>query len=247
MKTSKKTFDQEEIDRFDQLADEWWDENGPMQPLHAMNPVRLSFLRDHIDHFFDRHKHGQRALKKISILDIGCGGGLLCEPLARLDAQVTGIDLSSQLIDIAKHHAEKQNLPIDYQCIDAVDLLKKKKRFHIVTALEVIEHVPNPTQFIETATQLLRPGGLLFLSTLNRTPASYLSAIIGAEYILRWLPRGTHQWQKFLKPSEISGMLADQDFKIHDISGMVYNPLRQTFSLSQHRLNTNYILCAVKK
>lgn len=247
MNSTKKSYDDDEIARFDQLARNWWDENGPMRPLHQMNPTRLSFIRQHIDHFCNRKQHGQRALKKLSVLDIGCGGGILSEPLARLGANVSAIDLSNELIEIAKQHAIKTGLSINYQCVDAYDLLKKRKRFDIITALEVIEHVPNPEEFIKTATELLKPGGILFLSTLNRTPASYLTAIIGAEYVLRWLPKGTHQWQKFIKPSEIADFLGSANFKIYDLTGITYNPLNQAFALNPNRLNVNYILCAVKK
>lgn len=246
-KDQKKSYDEQEIHRFNQLAQDWWDEKGPMRPLHAMNPTRLSYIRRHIDTLHDRKKYGQRALKKLSILDIGCGGGLLSEPFARLGADVTGIDLSPDLINIAKIHAAQEKLKIDYQCLDAKDLLNKKKRYDIVTALEVIEHVSDPAAFIKTATQLLKPKGTLFLSTLNRTPASYLTAIIGAEHILRWLPKGTHDWKKFIKPSEIYDYFRETDCQIHDISGLHYNPLNQSFSLKSHRLNVNYILCAVKK
>lgn len=247
MKTTKQSYDAEEIARFDQLAGDWWDENGPMRPLHAMNPTRLSFIRDQIDHFYNRHQHGQRALKKLSVLDIGCGGGILSEPLARLGANVMGIDLSDDLIEIAKNHATKGHLSINYQCIHAHDLLKKNKRFDIITALEVIEHVPDPKEFIKTATDLLKSGGILFISTLNRTPSSYLTAIIGAEHVMRWLPKGTHQWKKFIKPSEVHNFLENADFKIHDITGITYNPLTQIFALNPYRLGVNYILCAVKK
>lgn len=245
--TSQKSYDKDEIDRFDRLASQWWDEDGPMKPLHAMNSTRLSFIRRHIDDIYNRHQHGQRALKKLSILDIGCGGGILCKPLARLGAQVTGIDLSEDLIKVAKIQAEKKDLTINYQCVNAEDLAKKKKRFDVVTALEVIEHVPDPADFIKTASDLVKPGGLLFISTLNRTPASYLTAIIGAEHIMRWLPKGTHQWKKFIKPSEVKDFIDQTPCTIRDVSGIPYNPIKQSFSLHPHRLGVNYILCAVKK
>ncbi len=247
MRTPKPSHDQEEIDRFDQLAKTWWDDNGPMRPLHEMNPARLSFIRKHIDQILGRNQHGQRTLDKLSILDIGCGGGILCEPFARLGAHVTGIDLSQELIDVASHHAQQSDLNIDYRCQSAESLLQEKKRFDIVTALEVIEHVPNPEAFINTTTKLLKPKGMFFLSTLNRTPAAYLTAIIGAEYVLRWLPKGTHQWDKFIKPSEMKTFFDQTLFDIHDISGIVYHPLKQEFILKKNRLSVNYILCAVKK
>ncbi len=247
METFGKSYDDGEIENFNNLADDWWNEMGPMQPLHFMNPIRLSFIRQNIINHYGRNHDETKPFKGLSIIDIGCGGGILCEPMARLGGDITGVDLSEKLIKIAQNHAQKQGLKIDYQCVDVKELVKTKKKFDVVTALEVIEHVPNPEEFIAQIIKLLKPSGVIFLSTINRTKRSYLKAILGAEYIMRILPRGTHQWQKFIKPHELKGFLDQVDYDITTISGLDYQPFHKEFLLKPNKLDTNYILMATKK
>ena len=248
MGKNERTFDdaavdQGEVDRFDALAAEWWDEKGPMRPLHRMNPVRIAFIQGALAAQLGRLP--EAALKGLDVLDVGCGAGLLAEPMARLGADVTGIDPSERAIEVARRHAEAGALAIRYRPATADQLLDEGERFAVVTALEVIEHVPDPEGFAYELAGLLRPGGVLVLSTLNRTPSSFAKAIVGAEYALRWLPRGTHDWRRFLKPSETARLLRMQGLDVFDLAGIGYDTGRERFSLSRSR-DTNYILAARK-
>jgi 2-polyprenyl-6-hydroxyphenyl methylase/3-demethylubiquinone-9 3-methyltransferase len=239
------SVDQEEIKNFARLADQWWDPEGPMKPLHQMNPLRLKFIRDHLIAHFHQEDSTLTSLKGLSLLDVGSGAGLLTEPLARLGAAVTGLDLAKSSLAIARNRSEAQSLDITYLQSSIEEFVQEKHSFHAIMALEVIEHVADVHSFLQACASLLRPKGLLFLSTLNRTPPSYLTAILGAEYILRLLPRGTHQWHKFLKPSEVDTHLHKLGFLIKDLQGMRFRPLYKTWKLSKN-LSINYILCAEK-
>ncbi len=240
------SIDSEEVEKFDALAEDWWDPNGPMGPLHRQDPARLAFLRKALQPLSSEAETSVVPLKGLSILDLGCGAGLVSEPLARLGAKVTAVDASPQAIVAAKAHAEDSGLVIDYRNSNAETLTEKGLAFDIVVSLEVIEHVTDPADFLRLATGLLRPGGVIALSTLNRTAKSFALAIVGAEYLLRWLPRGTHSWRRFLKPSEIGRLLRGQDCSVTQAAGIVFNPLDQTWRLSQRDLEVNYILAARK-
>ena len=195
------TINKEEIEKFSQIAEEWWDPTGKFKPLHKFNPVRISYIKENITNTF-KIKKDEKILKGIKILDIGCGGGLLSEPMARLGAEVVGIDASSKNIDIAKLHAKKSNLKIKYFCASPENF-KSDIKFDVILNMEIIEHVDDVDLFLKSCTKLLKKNGLMFIATLNKTLKSYLFAIIGAEYILRWLPIGTHEWEKFIKPEEL--------------------------------------------
>lgn len=218
---------------FDAIATQWWDEKGPFRHLHQMNPTRLSFILKNMKQHFG-------SIENLSVLDVGCGGGLLCEPLARLGANVTGIDETSRSIDIASQHATEQGLTISYACQTLADHQQTDKAYDVITALEIIEHVDDPQDFIRKCSDLLKPGGLLFISTLNRTWKSYLFAIVGAEYILRILPVGTHEWQKFMAPHEIVDLFYQHAIAPLHFSGMVYSPFSQTWRLDTD-MDVNYI------
>ncbi|OJX10749.1 MAG: bifunctional 3-demethylubiquinol 3-O-methyltransferase/2-polyprenyl-6-hydroxyphenol methylase [Caedibacter sp. 37-49] len=243
--THSASVDQEEIKNFERLADQWWDPTGPMQPLHQMNPLRLKFIRDHLVGHFPQELEGITPLKGLSLIDVGSGAGLLTEPLARLGATITGLDLAESSLTIARHRAAEQGLNITYVNSSVEDYSKENQSYQSVMALEIIEHVADVQSFLQACSSLLRPKGLLFLSTLNRTPPSFLTAIVGAEYILRLLPRGTHQWHKFLRPSEVDAHLRKLGFLIKDLQGMRFRPLYKTWELSKN-LSVNYILCAEK-
>lgn len=237
------TIDPDEIERFSRIADEWWNENGKFKPLHRMNPVRLGYLREKVAAYFGRDPQQMQSLSGLNILDIGCGGGLLCEPLARLGAQVKGIDASEKNIRVASLHAEKMGLSIQYECTAAEKLTGQ---YDVVLAMEIVEHVADVPAFLKAVAALVRPGGLLFMSTLNRTAKSYAMAIMGAEYILRWLPRGTHEWRKFVKPSELCAGLRDCSMSIEHMTGMVFQPFGSSWSLNERDLDVNYLLQAKK-
>ena len=237
--------DAAEIARFSALADEWWDANGKFRPLHRFNPVRLSFLRGSLCHLLERDGRAQLPLDGLRLLDIGCGGGLLSEPMARLGAQVTGIDVSEKSVAAARIHAQGEGLDIDYRVAEAAALLEGEARFDAVLNMEVVEHVPDPELLLRQCAQLLRPGGVLFVATLNRTLKSFLLAIVGAEYVLGWLPRGTHRWDRFLAPAEVQAMLDRAGLETRLQTGVVYAPLRGTWSLSKDQ-SVNYMLCAQK-
>ncbi|MGE4312725.1 MAG: bifunctional 2-polyprenyl-6-hydroxyphenol methylase/3-demethylubiquinol 3-O-methyltransferase UbiG [Pseudobdellovibrionaceae bacterium] len=234
-----------EIAQFQKDSLEWWNENGPFAPLHKMNPARLTFIRDDILKIFAKEKSDSKPYKGLSFLDIGCGGGLLCEPLARLGGSVTGVDADNQAIEVAARH-KSQDLDITYINGAAEDLVKKGAQFDVVCALEIVEHVDNPKAFLENCASLVKPGGLLFVSTINRTAQSLLQAKFLAEYVLRWVPAGTHDWKQFMKPSEVLAPLEKVGLKPLNISGIGYTPLRDEFFLTQGSVKTNYILSAQK-
>ena len=237
------TADADEIARFSALADTWWDERGPFVPLHKMTPARLQILRDRISARFDRDVTQVRPLAGLRVLDVGCGGGLLCEPMTRLGAAVTGIDAAEKNIAAARDHAERTGLTIDYRHISVEELAAGEDRFDVVLNMEVVEHVADVAAFLAATTACLAPGGLMFTATLNRTAKSFALAIVGAEYILRWLPRGTHQWRKFLRPAELIDHLARGDLIVDEALGFSFNPLTDTWSESRD-LGVNYIVVA---
>lgn len=240
------SIDPEEIRRFTSLAEEWWDEKGKFAPLHRINPLRIRYIRDHACRHFGRRAEDISPLSGLTLSDIGCGGGLICEPMARLGAAVTGLDAGEENIGVARMHARQTGLNIDYMLSSAEELAAAGKQFDIVLALEVAEHVADVPVFLQALCTLLKPGGLLVMSTLNRTLKSYLFAIVGAEYVLRWLPQGTHQWNKFLRPSELAEPLTKHGLKLLEMQGMVLDPLRQEWKLTPRDLQVNYLLAAGK-
>lgn len=246
-KNSHGTIDAAEVQQFNAIASQWWDESGPLKPLHQLNPTRMEYIKAQICTHFGRDAEGFSSLTGLCIADIGCGGGLVTEPLCRLGADVTGVDAGAENIKVARHHAAQQGLEIDYKATTVEELAAREKgKFDVVTALEIIEHVADPELFIASCCKLVRKNGMLILSTLNRTPKSFMLGIVAAEYILRWLPAGTHDWKKFVKPSEIARPLAQQGLKTIDISGLVYNPLKRSFGISKTDIDVNYLLTAVK-
>jgi 2-polyprenyl-6-hydroxyphenyl methylase/3-demethylubiquinone-9 3-methyltransferase len=239
------TLDDAEVRRFAALAAEWWDPNGKFRPLHKLGPARLSFVRQEIVRHFARTSGGLRPFDGLSILDIGCGGGLVSEPVARLGATVTGIDPAAENIEAARRHAEGQGLTIDYRSALVEDLVAEGRTFDCVLCLEVVEHVPDVGAFLTTCAKLVRPGGLMILSTINRTLKAYALAIVGAEYILRWLPVGTHQWERFVTPDELARHAEVAGLVSSAREGLVYNPLTDAWSLSQD-LDVNYMASAAR-
>ncbi len=238
------TLDDAEVKRFAALAAEWWDPNGKFRPLHKLGPARLAFVRQEIVRHFDRGSGGLRPFDGLSILDIGCGGGLVSEPVARLGATVAGIDPAVENIEAARRHAESQGLAIDYRSALVEDLVAEGRTFDCVLCLEVVEHVPDVGAFLATCAKLVRPGGLMILSTINRTLKAYALAIVGAEYVLRWLPVGTHQWERFVTPDELARYAEAAGLIPAAREGLVYNPLTDAWSLSQD-LDVNYMASAV--
>ena len=236
------TVDPAEIERFSRIAEEWWDPAGKFAPLHRLNPVRLGYIRDRAATHWNRDALSGLPLEGLSLLDIGCGGGLICEPMARLGAHVTGIDAADRNIATAALHAGNQGLAIDYRQHTAEALAGEGRQYDIVLALEIVEHVADVDLFLRSCGQMVKPGGLLFLSTLNRTAKAWMLAIAGAEYVLGWLPRGTHDWKKFLKPSEVVNGLRGGGIEAQEIVGVVYNPLSRVWSLNSRDLDVNYML-----
>lgn len=242
---SAASVDPAEIGRFDALADTWWDVNGPMKPLHGMNPVRLGFLREQVISHFGLDPRAAAPLDGLHVVDVGCGGGLLSEPLARMGGIVTGLDPATQNIAVAKAHAARMELDIRYLPTTVEDIVSTGERFELVTALEVVEHVADVPAFLNALSAALKPGGLLVMSTLNRSLRSYAAAILGAEYILRWLPRGTHDWTKFVRPAELERGLEDAGLHVRATKGMVPDPFRGGWRLSGDTA-VNYIVAAAK-
>ncbi len=244
----ESSIDAEDVARFDRLGDEWWDPKGAMAPLHKLNPTRLAYLRDLMRRHFAASP-GARPdalpLEGLRLLDIGCGGGLLSEPLARLGAKVTGIDPAPNNVAVAERHARMLDVEIDYRTTTAETLAEAGAAYDVVLAMEVVEHVPRPEAFVATAASLVRPEGLLVLSTLNRTPKSFLLAIVGVEYVLRWLPRGTHRWSQFVTPEELAAPVRASGLRVIERKGMVYDVLGDRWALSADT-DVNYILAAVR-
>ena len=236
------TINKEEIQKFSKLADEWWDVNGKFKPLHMFNPIRIEYIVEKIIHHFRIKENKANFLSDLSILDIECGGGLISEPMARLGGSVTGIDASEKNIEVAKLHSKKSKLKIDY-INKSPEQLDDTKKFDIILNLEIIEHVENVEFYIKSCYNLLKKNGLMFTATLNRSMTSYLKAIIGAEYVLRWLPIGTHDWNKFLKPEELEKLLLKEKFSIIDIKGLDFNLILNKWKKSDN-LSVNYIICS---
>jgi len=239
------SVDAAEIARFSALAEEWWDPLGQFRPLHRLNPLRLAYVRDRAAAHFGRDPKAGRPLAGLSLLDIGCGGGLLCEPLARLGARVVGIDASERNIAIARAHAAQGGLALDYRAATAEALAREGRRFDIVLAMEVVEHVADVRSFLGAALALLAAQGMMVIATINRTPQSFALAIVGAEYLMRWLPRGTHDWRKFLRPSELAAHLRASGARLGELKGVRYSLITDRFSLSDD-LSVNYMALALK-
>jgi 2-polyprenyl-6-hydroxyphenyl methylase/3-demethylubiquinone-9 3-methyltransferase len=239
------TLDPAERDRFARLAAEWWDARGKFRALHRIGPARLAFLRDELVRHFGLAPSGLRPLVGLSILDVGCGGGLISEPLTRLGARVTGLDPAPENIEAARRHAAGQGLDIDYRAGRIEELATEGMTFDAVVCLEVVEHVPDPAAFLKISAGLVRPGGLMLLSTINRTMKAYLLAIIGGEYVLRWLPVGTHQWDRFVEPQELARYLEAAGLKAPVCKGLVYNPLSDVWSVGGDT-DVNYLASAAK-
>ena len=237
------TVDSTEIAKFSAMAEAWWDPHGDFKPLHILNPTRIAFIRDLAARHFGRDPGVEAPLEGLTLCEIGCGGGLLTEPMRRLGAEVTGIDPSARNIGIARSHAETGGIKITYLQCAAEDMIERRESFDIVLAMEVVEHVANVDLFIASCAQLVKPGGLMFLATLNRTAKAFAFAIVGAEYVMRWLPRGTHDWRKFVKPSELANPLRRAGLSIERLTGVTYNPLADRWSLSRD-LDVNYMLAA---
>ena len=237
------SVNKKEIEKFSKMADEWWDPSGKFKPLHKFNPIRIQYIKENIIGNF-KLKNKKKPLDKINILDIGCGGGLLSEPMTRLGANVTGIDASSKNINIAKHHAKKNNLKINYIC-SSPEKLKIKKKFDVILNMEIVEHVDDINFFINSSSKLLKKNGLMFVATLNKTLKSYMFAIIGAEYVLRWLPIGTHDWGKFVKPVDLKNILHKNNLKLEKLDGMNFNIIKDEWSISSDT-SINYITKSIK-
>ncbi len=241
------TIDPAEVAKFEAMAAEWWDPQGKFKPLHLMNPCRLDYITAQIAAEFDRDLKGPAAFAGLRILDIGCGGGLLSEPMARLGAIVVGADAAAGNIPVAQVHAEASGLVIDYRHTTAEDLAAVGERFDVILNMEVVEHVSDPLAYLSACQKLLKPGGLMICSTLNRNPKSYLMAIIGAEHVMRWLPKGTHDWAKFITPDELFDLIRKAGLDPVDRKGMVFNPLGWSWSLSARDLSVNYVTTSVKR
>jgi 2-polyprenyl-6-hydroxyphenyl methylase/3-demethylubiquinone-9 3-methyltransferase len=237
------TVNKKEIEKFSKMAVEWWDPNGKFKPLHKFNPIRIKYIKENIINSF-KLKTKQKPLDKIDILDIGCGGGLLSEPMTRLGANVTGIDASSKNINIAKLHAKKNKLKINYFC-SSPEKFKIKKKFDVILNMEIVEHVEDINFFINSCSKLLKKNGLMFVATLNKTLKSYMFAIIGAEYVMRWLPIGTHDWEKFVKPEDLKKILSKNKLKLEKLDGMNFNLIKDEWSVSSDT-SINYIVKSIK-
>jgi 2-polyprenyl-6-hydroxyphenyl methylase/3-demethylubiquinone-9 3-methyltransferase len=244
-KARRSTAARDEIERFAAIAEGWWDPDGDFRPLHRLNPVRLEFIRDCVVGHFGRDPRGPAPLKGLSVLDIGCGGGLIAEPMRRLGARVTGIDADRTAIRVARLHAEEGGLDIDYRHRLPEDLAREKGRYDVVLNLEVVEHVADVGEFLAAASKLMKPKGAMVVSTINRTLKSLALAKIGAEYVLRWLPVGTHDWRKFVRPAELKAGLAKAGVEVRDMKGLVYNPIADDWRQGRD-LGVNYLAYAAK-
>ena len=244
---SSTTVDPAEVAKFEAMAAEWWDPAGKFKPLHMLNPCRLDYITQQIAAEFGRDLRADRPLAGLRLLDIGCGGGLLSEPMARLGAEVVGADAAARNIPVARIHAEQAGLQIDYRHTTAEDMAAAGERFDVVLNMEVVEHVADPLAYLTACHDLLKPGGLMVCSTLNRNPKSFLMAIIGAEHVMRWLPKGTHDWKKFITPDELYDLIRRAGLDPVDRKGMVFNPLSWSWSLSDRDLSVNYVTASLRR
>lgn len=240
------TVDPSEVAKFEAMAAEWWDAGGKFKPLHMMNPVRLDYITAQIAAEFGRDLTQPEPFKGLRLLDIGCGGGLLSEPMARLGATVTGADAAEGNIPVARLHAEQSGLTIDYRHTTAEALAAAGEQFDVVLAMEIVEHVADPQGFVTTCRDLLKPGGLMVMSTLNRTTKSFLAAIIGAEWVMRWLPKGTHDWARFIQPDELRALITNAGLDPVDRKGFVFNPVSWQWALSDRDLTVNYVTASTR-
>jgi 2-polyprenyl-6-hydroxyphenyl methylase/3-demethylubiquinone-9 3-methyltransferase len=242
---SQSTVDDSEVARFARHASDWWDPRGPMAALHKFNPVRLAYIRDQATARFDRDPKKLDCLKGLRFLDIGCGGGILSEPLARLGADMVGADPAEENVEAARAHAEEAGIPIDYRAVTAEQLAEAGERFDVVLAMEVVEHVTDVVMFVATCAAMVKPRGLLVAATLNRTLKSFALAIVGAEYVLRWVPRGTHRWDRFVTPDELERAIETCGLRVIGERGVIYNPFADRWQLSSD-MDVNYMLAAVR-
>ncbi|EDM30273.1 3-demethylubiquinone-9 3-methyltransferase [Roseovarius sp. TM1035] len=247
MQAAQSTIDPTEVAKFEAMAAEWWDPNGKFKPLHMLNPCRLDYITTQIAAEFDRDLRDQTPFAGLRLLDIGCGGGLLSEPMARLGATVVGADAAPRNIPVAQVHAAQSGLDIDYRHTTAEDLAAAGEQFDVVLNMEVVEHVADPLTYLTACQQLLKPGGLHICSTINRNPKSYAMAIVGAEYVMRWLPKGTHDWAKFITPDELYDLLRNAALEPVDRKGFVFNPITWGWRLSDRDLSVNYVTASVKR
>jgi len=242
----QSTIDPSEVAKFEAMAAEWWDPNGKFKPLHMLNPCRLDYITTQIAAEFDRNLDDRQPFKGLDILDIGCGGGLLSEPMARLGARVIGADAAERNIPVAQVHAEQSGLEIDYRHSTAEQLAKEGHKFDAILNMEVVEHVADPKAYIQVCADLMKDGALHICSTINRNPKSFAMAIIGAEYVMRWLPKGTHEWSKFITPDELFDLIKAAGLSPVDRKGFVFNPISWAWSLSDRDLSVNYVTASVK-
>jgi 2-polyprenyl-6-hydroxyphenyl methylase/3-demethylubiquinone-9 3-methyltransferase len=240
---TRSTIDAGEVERFSALAAEWWNPNGKFRPLHKFNPVRLAYIRDQVAARFGRDSHAAKPFEGLRILDIGCGGGLLCEPMARLGAEVVGADASETNIEVAKLHAAEAGVTVDYRATTAEALAEAGEKFDVVLNMEVVEHVADIDLFIAKCSEMVKPDGIMFVATINRTLKALGLAIVGAEYVLRWLPRGTHQYGKLVRPEELEASLGKANMRIIDRTGVVYSPLSDRWQKSKD-MDVNYMVLA---
>ena len=246
MQNQTRTVDPAELAKFEAMAAEWWDPNGKFRPLHLMNPCRLDYITKQIAAEFNRNLAEPMPFKGLRIIDIGCGGGLLSEPLTRLGADVLGADAAEKNIKVAKLHAEQEGLQIDYRAVTAEALADAGERFDVVVNMEVVEHVADPQDYLTECANLLKPGGLHICSTINRNTKSFAIAIIGAEYVMRWLPKGTHEWKKFISPDELFEFIEKAGMQPIDRKGFVFNPISWSWKISDRDLSVNYVTAATK-
>ena len=247
MNSATSTVDPAEVAKFEAMAAEWWNPHGKFRPLHMMNPVRLGYITAQIAAEFGRDLKAPTPFAGLRILDIGCGGGLLSEPMARLGAQVLGADAAERNIPVARIHAAEQGLDIDYRHTTAEALAAAGEIFDGVLAMEIVEHVSDPQAFLATCQTLMKPGGLIVASTINRNPKSFMMAIVGAEWVMRWLPKGTHDWAKFITPAELEGFLRGAALDPVDGKGFVFNPVAWTWTISDRDLSVNYVMAGMKR
>lgn len=246
MQTAQSTIDPQEIAKFEAMAAEWWDLEGKFKPLHMLNPCRLDYITSQIAAEFARDLDQPKPFEGLRILDIGCGGGLLCEPMARLGATVVGVDAAPRNIPVAQVHAEQSGLTIDYRVGTAEDMAAAGEQFDVVLNMEVVEHVADPLGYLTACRMLLKPGGLHICSTINRNPKSFAMAIVGAEWVMRWLPKGTHDWAKFITPDELFSLLQRAGLDPVDRKGFQFNPINWSWRLSDRDLSVNYVTASVK-